>query len=212
MVLLAVSDTGSGMSASTRARIFEPFFTTKAPGLGTGLGLATVFGIVEQSGGKIGVESELGRGSRFRIYFPRELERSVNGPSPEPSRLPSGRESVLLVEDNDHLRSVMLKILAEAGYRVTEAADAQGALGLGRASQDPFDILVTDVVMPGDSGRTLARTLGGEQRVRSVLYVTGYSPRGFEGDVSGAAYLQKPFGQYELLSMIRTTIDGSRLG
>ena len=211
-VLLAVSDTGNGMSASTRARIFEPFFTTKAPGHGTGLGLATVFGIVQQSGGKIGVESELGRGSCFRIYFPRVLEHSADGPSPERLRTPSGRESVLLVEDNEHLRGVMLRILADAGYRVTAAADAEGALGLGRANPDPFDILVTDVVMPGDSGRALARTLGGEHRVRSVLYVTGYAPLGLDGDLNGGPCLQKPFGQHELLSMIRTTIDGSRAG
>jgi two-component system, cell cycle sensor histidine kinase and response regulator CckA len=207
-VLLAVTDTGVGMSAATRARVFEPFFTTKAPGHGTGLGLATVFGVVEQSDGKVSVESEPGRGSTFRIYLPRVNEAHPSPASPQPALASCGKERVLLVEDNDHVRSVMLRVLSDAGYRVSEAADAESALELARGGVPAFDVLVTDVVMPGRSGRELARALDGERLVQRVLYVTGYAPRGSEEDVLGSSYLQKPFGQHELLATVRRVLDG----
>jgi len=206
-VLLSVSDTGIGMRAETRARIFEPFFTTKAPGQGTGLGLATVFGIVEQSGGKIGVESEYGKGTTFRIYLPRALEGCSQSATPEPPQSGNGQERVLLAEDNDHLRNVMLRILQEAGYQVRAAPDSESALALARKAPSPFDVLVTDVVMPGRSGRALARTLSEESRVRRVIFVSGYAPSVSEEDVLGVAYLQKPFGQHELLATIRAALD-----
>jgi hypothetical protein len=157
-VLLAVSDTGTGLSSEAKAHLFEPFFTTKEVGKGTGLGLATVYGIVRQSGGFIAVDSEPDRGTRFRIYLPR-----AEAPVAEAPRAPlalvsttNGAGTVLVVEDEAGVRHLARDVLRRSGYRVLEAADGAEALRLVAAQQGPIDLLLTDVVMPGMSGAELA--------------------------------------------------------
>ncbi len=205
-VALSVTDTGVGMPAAVRERIFEPFFTTKPPGQGTGLGLATVFGIVSQAGGRVLVDSEVGRGTTVRVCYPRACEARVQVPVSRPVGELTGSEQVLLVEDNDHVRSVMGRILEGAGYRVTAAADAQHAIELAQSGSQRFDILITDVVMPGSSGRQLAKLLVRQQLVRHVLYVTAYAPPP-EDELPSAIYLQKPFARDELLGTVRSTLE-----
>ena len=215
-VTLAVSDTGTGMDSDTKARIFEPFFTTKGPGKGTGLGLATVYGIVKQSGGGISVTTEPGQGSTFRIYLPR-ADAPIEAPKPAP--LPIERtgnaESILVVEDEQVVRQLVCAVLAEAGYHVLCAGSPSEALTLVQAHSDPIHLLVTDVVMPEMHGPVLARALSVLQPAMKVLYVSGYS----ENDISdqgvvepGLDVLQKPFTQEVLTRKVREILDGSPAG
>ncbi|HEV2104935.1 MAG TPA: PAS domain S-box protein, partial [Candidatus Eisenbacteria bacterium] len=174
-VMLAVSDTGAGMAPEVRARIFEPFFTTKEHGKGTGLGLATVYGIVKQSGGYIWAYSEPGRGSTFKIYLPRvgePLEAAGRRPVGSPLQ---GRETVLLAEDDERLRPLIRDVLAGLGYTVLAAEDAGAALAAARAHAGPIELLVTDVVLPGESGRELARALSALRPATRVRYISGYT-------------------------------------
>ena len=156
-VMLAVSDTGAGMDEPTRSRVFEPFFTTKEPGKGTGLGLATVYGIVKQSGGDIRLYSEVGAGTTFKIYLPRVAE-TVSSPDPAAAptaTVPRGDETVLLVEDEPEVRDLAREILQGSGYTVLQACDAQDAVFMAERHAGPIHLLLTDVIMPRQSGRAL---------------------------------------------------------
>jgi signal transduction histidine kinase len=197
-VLLAVSDTGCGMDEETRARIFEPFFTTKEVGKGTGLGLATVYGIVRQSGGSIEVDSAPGRGTTFKIYLPRLAGEAAQAGGSElgPHALPRGTATVLLVEDEEGVRSLGGLALRSAGYTVLEARDGEEALGVCQRHPGPIDLLVTDAVMPNLSGRQLAERVAPVRPGLKVLYMSGYTDDTvFRHGVREAeiAFLQKPF-------------------
>ena len=211
-VLLAVSDTGTGMSPATVARVFEPFFTTKEPGKGTGLGLATVFGIVQQSGGHVGVYSEEGRGSVFKVYLPR-TDSPLDAPEEKSaSGVMSGSETILLVEDAAPVRAVASNVLRRSGYHVLEAADGSDALRVARgASETKIDLLLTDVVMPKMSGRELAEELGPLRPEMKVLFASGYTDDAIvhHGVLeAGVAFLQKPFTPETLLRKVRGVLDG----
>jgi two-component system cell cycle sensor histidine kinase/response regulator CckA len=213
-VLLVVSDNGVGMDAATQARIFEPFFTTKEPGKGTGLGLATVYGIVKQSGGHIAVYSELGKGTSFKIYLPRMSEAATTprrlADSPDSA---GGSETILLVEDEIKLRALVCRILEPKGYRVLAAADGDAALGIVVSHAGPIDLLLTDVVMPGMSGRVLAdRALKLRPDMR-VLFMSGYTDDAIvhHGVLeSGMQFIEKPFAGKGLAKKVRQVLDASR--
>src|SRR5438309_1538057 len=211
-VMLAVSDTGTGMDASTQAHIFEPFFTTKPFGKGTGLGLATVYGIVKQSGGFIWVYSEPGHGTTFKIYFPwagGSAERSAAALAAKPQQ---GTETVLVVEDAASVRSVMRQVLERYGYAVLEAPDGATALQLAAKHHGPIHLLLTDVVMPGVSGRPVADRLLRLRPGIKVLYASGYTDDAIihHGLLEpGIAYLQKPFTRDALALKVRAVLDGS---
>jgi len=203
-VMLAVSDTGIGMDEQTKARVFEPFFTTKESGKGTGLGLATVYGIVKQAGGFITVDSEPGRGTTFKVYLPRVDEPvapAIARPAPaEPRR---GTETVLVAEDAPSVRLVTRQVLERYGYTVLEAPTGDIALRLAAKHHGPIHLLLTDVVMPGLSGRQLAGQLSLLRSEMKVLYVSGYA----DTVEPGAAYLQKPFAPEALARRVRDVLD-----
>jgi PAS domain S-box-containing protein len=210
-VVIAVSDTGTGMNADTQSHMFEPFFTTKEVGKGTGLGLATVYGIVKQSGGSIWVYSELGHGTTIKVYLPRVDEPPEPLAAPGPSNPESlrGTETILLVEDEPAVRAVARQILARQGYTVLEASDGPAALAMvGGAGR--VDLILTDVVMPGMSGRTLADQLATRWPGVRVLYMSGYTDDAIvrHGMLeSGLAYLQKPFRPDALVRKVRELLD-----
>jgi two-component system, cell cycle sensor histidine kinase and response regulator CckA len=210
-VVLSVSDTGAGMDAATQARLFEPFFTTKELGKGTGLGLATVYGIVTQSGGYISVHSEPGRGSTFKIYLPRVDEMATVDDAPLDAPVARGQmETVLLVEDEPAVRQLAHRVLAGAGYRVLDAGTPQEALAVARASTAPIDLLLSDVVMPGGGDVSLFEELARERTALRVLYMSGYADEAMvqRGWLSnGAPYLQKPFTAHELTQKVRDVLD-----
>ncbi len=211
-VLLAVSDTGEGMSEAVRARIFEPFFTTKGAGKGTGLGLSTVYGIVRQSGGYVAVESEPDRGTTFRIYFPQARSGTRDGASrPAAGRDLTGTETILLAEDEASLRRVTSEFLTGAGYTVLEAAGPLEALRIAEKGADGIHLLLTDVIMPVMNGPDLAARLRGMRSQLKVLYVSGYSDdriatRGVLED--GIHFLTKPFTREVLLAKVREALGG----
>jgi len=210
-VMLAVTDTGCGMDAETQAHIFEPFFTTKEEGKGTGLGLATVYGIVKQSGGYISVESAPGEGATFRVYLPRiEAPAVVRELAPAVSIDTRGTETILVVEDEEGLRTLVRGVLKSRGYRILEAASGEGALALCRHHAGHIDLLVTDVVMPKMNGPELASRLDTLRPEIKVLYISGYtngmvSLRG--GRDTKYAYLAKPFTPQALVSKVREVLD-----
>jgi CheY-like chemotaxis protein len=209
--MIAVSDTGSGMSEDTLARAFEPFFTTKAVGRGTGLGLSMVYGFVKQSGGHVTIYSEEGQGTTVKLYFPRHLgeAEAVRGEAEALTPLASRDEVVLVVEDNDEVRSYSVMILAELGYHVIEAAHADAALAtLERAPR--VDLLFTDVVLPGRNGRLLADDARALRPELKVLYTTGYSRNAIvhHGRLDpGVSLITKPFTFEELAARVRDVLD-----
>ena len=208
-VMLAVSDTGTGMSPEVQARIFEPFFTTKAKGHGTGLGLATIYGIVKQNNGSIWVRSEAGHGTTFKVYLPRVNERPQAVAPPTRPAVRGGNETVLLVEDNDLVRGLARSVLTRNGYNVVEASDADEALQAA-AQGGRIDLLLTDVVMPGISGRMLAQRVAERYADVRVLYMSGYpdSAVGSHGVLSPeVAFLQKPFTPSMLARAVRDVLD-----
>lgn len=208
LVMLHVEDTGEGMDDHTRDHIFEPFFTTKPEGKGTGLGLSTVYGIVKQSGATITVDSAVGRGTSFRIYFPR-TEAELSAPQPGPLRQ-EGSERLLLVEDDRSVRELAERIFRERGYKVTATGEGREALRAFAAAPDEIDIVVTDLIMPGMSGRELVQAIHQIRPDLKALYVSGYTEdeivrRGLHDP--GVAFLQKPFTADELVDRVRTLLD-----
>jgi len=210
-VVLSVTDTGAGMSTETLAHIFEPFFTTKEPGKGTGLGLATVYGVVKQSGGYIWVDSKLGKGSSFRVYLPQAAAERHESAAVEPhTPTPGGTETVLLVEDADALRTLTRSLLEQSGYLVLTAESGAAALKAAEDVHGRIDLLLTDVIMPGMSGRALADQLLRSRPGLKVLYMSGYtySAVAEHGVLEPGTYLlQKPFTEEGLLQKVREVLD-----
>lgn len=210
-VRLAVSDTGVGMDAETISHIFEPFFTTKEKGQGTGLGLSTVYGIVKQSGGYVWVYSELGKGTTFKIYLPRVDAPATSVPgTPSNDVKLTGTETILVAEDDEILRPLAEGLLRKLGYTVLSAANAVGALTLARQHQGAIHLLIADVVMPGGSGRDLARELEIFRGDTRVLYISGYTDDAIvhHGMLEpGLAFLQKPFTPASLARKVREVLE-----
>jgi len=209
-VVLSVADTGIGLDPRIREHLFEPFFTTKERGRGTGLGLSTVYGIVKQSGGEIRVWSEPGKGTTFRVYLPRAMGAVTQSDvlSAE-TELPRGHETVLLVEDDEQVRSLAASVLSQQGYRVMMAPNGHEALDLSRSFLYPIDLLLTDIVMPGMSGFELARQLR-EIRQFKVIFMSGYSdvPASLATDAAGRKIIRKPFSPLILANACRDVLDG----
>ena len=208
-VLIAVSDNGTGMDAATRLHIFEPFFTTKEKGKGTGLGLATVYGIVKQAGGDIWVYSELGRGTTFKLYFPRVAEPSEEAPAREPAQPTETLETILVVEDEQSVRDLTVKMLQKLGYRILTAASGAEALQISRKHAGPIALLLTDVVMPGMSGRQLADALRPQRPDMKVLFLSGYTEDTIvhHGVLDpNVQFLPKPFSREVLAKKLREVL------
>jgi CheY-like chemotaxis protein len=209
---MSITDTGCGMDSETKAHLFEPFFTTKEAGKGTGLGLAIIYGIVKQSQGHITVYTEPGKGTTFRIYFPR-----VRGGKPTPTRItqrtavPQGSGTVLLVEDDGGVRRIARKTLEQNGFRVLEAANGEEALRLSDNQADAIDLLVTDTVMPLLGGPELAKRLLPVRPALKVLYLSGYTDETVVGHGlldPGLAFLQKPFAPDMLARKVHEVLSG----
>jgi PAS domain S-box-containing protein len=215
-VMLTVTDNGCGMDANTQKRLFEPFFTTKGPGKGTGLGLATVYGVVKQSGGYIYVYSELGKGTTFKIYLPQVIaELDKLAPETDPRRGARGSETILFVEDEQSVRELVRDYLVGAGYCMLEASDGVQALKVASSHPGPVHILITDVVMPHLSGPELAAKLSTERPEMKVLFISGYTDDTvFRHGVleGGVAFLQKPFNLKAMSQKIREVLSGQPTG
>ena len=213
-VMLSVSDDGHGMDRETQARIFEPFFTTKEKGKGTGLGLSTVYGIIKQSGGYVLVQSEPGLGTTFKIYLPRVEEAAEpRGRAQVAQSQTTGTETVLLVEDEESVRQLVKETLEAKGYKVLEADNGETALHIADELKDPLHMLITDVVMPGMSGRELSARLCANHPQTKVLYLSGYTEDAIihEGALEpGTAFLQKPFTLQVLSRKVRDVLGKSR--
>ncbi|HKV05819.1 MAG TPA: PAS domain S-box protein [Candidatus Acidoferrales bacterium] len=215
-VMLSVADTGVGMNAEILTHLFEPFFTTKERGKGTGLGLATVYGVVKQSGGYIWVESELGKGSAFQVYLPRiEEPVSQSAPPVSPAASYCGSETILLVEDADSLRKLAHALLEQNGYRVLEAANGAEALKVVEQQRKRIHLLLTDVIMPGMNGRVLAERLAPMQAGLRVLYMSGYTDSAIADHgvlEAGTFLLHKPFTEETLVRKVREVLDADTRG
>jgi two-component system cell cycle sensor histidine kinase/response regulator CckA len=210
-VMLTVADNGMGMDETTKRHLFEPFFTTKERGKGTGLGLATVYGIVKQSDGYIWVDSEPGQGSTFRVYLPRtEVQVETAAAPAVPVSRHLGSETVLLVEDEAGVRGLARRMLERAGYRVLDAASGQDAELIFAEHHGSIDLLITDVIMPGLSGPDLFRRLAVEQPGLKVVYISGYATEEMARQVKldGRPHVQKPFTADQLVSYVRSILDG----
>jgi two-component system cell cycle sensor histidine kinase/response regulator CckA len=208
---LTVTDTGTGMTPQVQARLFEPFFTTKERGKGTGLGMATVYGIATRSGGSVGVHSEIGKGTSFKVYFPRAEATEIAAPPAPIARPRAGTQTVLVVEDEDGLRALAKRLLERQGYTVLIAANAEEALRLFELNAS-IDVLLTDVVMPGASGPELTSQLVARRPTLKVIYMSGYTEDAIihHGVLkSGIAFLHKPFTSDALGLKIREVLDGT---
>ncbi|MBC7235553.1 MAG: response regulator [Chloroflexi bacterium] len=212
-VLIAVSDTGIGMDQEVLNRLFEPFFTTKEPGKGTGLGLATVYGIVKQSGGHITVYSEVGLGSTFRIYLP-AVHETTAAPPRDTERVETlgGRETILVVEDEEMVRGLACRALRDRGYHVLEASNGGEALLICKRQRQPIDLILTDMIMPQMSGKELVERLRREHPGMKALYMSGYSDNALVRRIQtaaegGARFIQKPFSLATLLREVRKALD-----
>jgi CheY-like chemotaxis protein len=209
-VMMAVTDTGHGMDAVTKSRIFEPFFTTKEPGKGTGLGLATVYGVVSQSGGFIWVETSPGNGTRFEIYLPAAIEKEdAASHERRPKRAERGSETVLIVEDDEEVRTLASEFLRGAGYQVLTAEDGQEALEISERMGSAIQLLLADVVMPKMRGPELARRLKARLPELKIAFMSGYLDQDtcHEEILQEATVLQKPFSREALLRQIRGAFD-----
>ncbi|MFH1573355.1 MAG: PAS domain S-box protein [Acidobacteriota bacterium] len=209
-VMLAVSDTGCGMTPEVMSQIFEPFFTTKREGIGTGLGLSIVYGIVKQSGGHIQVYSELGQGTVFKIFFPAVSEKAEPPPPRASTETLRGTERVLAVEDDESVRNIICRTLESYGYTVLEAASADEAIRVCGQSPQPVHLLLTDVVMPGMSGVELSRQLGSENPAMKVLFISGFTANTithFNDLGAGVQVLHKPFTSERLAQRVREVLD-----
>jgi CheY-like chemotaxis protein len=211
-VQICVTDTGVGMDRETQTKIFEPFFTTKAEGEGTGLGLATVYGIVRQSLGHISVYSELGRGTTFKVFLPRvgESERAVSEVAPNETA--RGKESILVAEDDPTVRAIVTRVLEERGYSVVEADSGEEALALASDYDGPIDLLVTDVVLAGMNGRKLAEGVRATHPAAQVLFMSGFTAQDVvRQGIVGASdpFLEKPFSADKLAHRVRQILDGT---
>jgi two-component system, cell cycle sensor histidine kinase and response regulator CckA len=206
-VRIEVRDTGMGMDTATLARVFEPFFTTKEVGKGTGLGLATAYGIVKQSGGYIACDSEPGLGTRFQIFLPRSLESAAPvARKVEASPDRRGAETVLLVEDEEGVRRLSRKLLEAYGYRVLEASTGSDAIALAERYPGPIHLMLTDIVMPGMDGPAVASRIQPLRPQMKVLYMSGYSEAEAERLAAVAPLLQKPFTPEILARRVRETL------
>jgi len=212
-VLLSVSDTGIGMDAETQAHVFEPFFTTKAAGKGTGLGLSTVFGIVKQSGGSIGIYSEPGHGTTFKIHFPSREEVVERLEETKPPPLIGGNEVIFVVEDSQSLRKLIRLLLEGVGYQVLDSGVPDEALSMAKNHVGGLPLLITDVVMPGMSGIQLTKEFAKIRPETKFLYTSGYADDAIArhgGLASGASFLEKPFTRDTLLRKVRRILDSVR--
>ena len=214
--MLAVSDTGVGMSPEVSAHIFEPFFTTKADGKGTGLGLATCHGIVKQHGGHIEVDTGRAKGTTFRLYLPRAKEKAewaAEDAEGAAGQLIRGTETIIIAEDEESVRQLLVRVLRDAGYTVLETGNASEALPLGSHYEGQIDLLVTDVVMPGLSGDELAKRLGKKRPKMRVLYISGYAGEGAfrpGSDTADTGFLAKPFSPSALTVAVREILDAGK--
>jgi len=209
-VMLAVSDTGIGMDAATQSKIFEPFFTTKDPGRGTGLGLATVYGIAKQIGGFVWVYSEPGQGATFKIYLPRESEAAAPTETPASPALSQRHGTILLVEDDARVRQAVRRLLEKVGYEVLEARDGEEGIDVSRTHSGHIDVLVTDLMMPKMDGRALATSLAVTRPEMRVVFTSGYTDDAVlrRGLIDSAhAFVQKPFTGEQLAHTIGALID-----
>ena len=207
-MVLSIADTGGGMDAETLTHIFEPFYTTKEQGKGTGLGLATVYGIVRQTGGYVAVETSPGAGTTFRVYLPRCAERITSGVRPAVASH-HGTETVLMVEDEPAVRGLVQTILERCGYTVLVAENGQSALDAIAHDPRPIHVLLTDLVMPGMNGRALASRVLALRPAVKILFMSGYAADvptdlGAEG---GPAFLSKPFNERALTAKLREVLD-----
>lgn len=210
-VTLEVADNGSGMDSKTLSHLFEPFFTTKTPGQGNGLGLAVVHGIIKQAGGAVAVTSEIGQGTRVLIRLPIAEESAAVAASPARRLVPGrGHESILLVEDDAAVRRSVRRILTAFGYQVMEAANGSEALRLSEGHSGPIDLLLTDLVMPGLTGREVARKLREQRPNLRVLFISGYDQGQFPGgkEEAGLVVFRKPFTGTALVNKVREVLDG----
>jgi CheY-like chemotaxis protein len=209
--VLTVTDTGTGMNASTRARIFEPFFTTKEMNKGTGMGLATVYGIIKQHGGWIDVSTELGKGSQFRVFLPTtELPAEARENAATPMASAPQESTILVVEDDEAVRSLVREVLDHHGYRVIEAEHGEAALAVWETYSEEIDLLLTDMVMPGTiNGLELSFRLLAKRPDLKVIYTSGYSAELFGSDVQledGRNYLPKPYLSSKLTAILRRAL------
>jgi nitrogen-specific signal transduction histidine kinase len=205
-VSLVVSDTGVGMAPETQAHIFEPFFTTKEVGKGTGLGLATVYGVIKQSGGYIWVTSEPGKGATFQIYLPLVQERQEPAPVPTVHEdVPFGTETILIAEDEKEVREIAREFLVLSGYTVLEARDGEEALKIAASHAGPIHVLITDMIMPAVGGRELAERISESRPETRIIYMSGYAEYGGEGKTGveeGGILLTKPFTRMGIVRMV----------
>jgi CheY-like chemotaxis protein len=209
--MLAISDTGAGMSPETRNRIFEPFFTTKEVGKGTGLGLSIVYGIVKQNHGEIIVYSELGRGTSFKIFFP-TVEAPAEPPRTEQPRVTGGNETILVCEDDPKIRELVERMLVKQGYRVLIASGPQDASRIAREDGRPIDLLLTDVTMPKMNGFELAREVREARPGARVIYMSGYTDNHMTGGLEldgDVPFIQKPFTAAALSEIVRQVLGSA---